>query len=249
MKKEKEIKTERMSVSEFTSHQFETWIIGDSPFIYNAMSAKVKGQLLYPPPKKTAASKAQKMKHDPEQEFRDTVYTRNGGDTLCVIPAVMIKAAICNAALEIPGAKKSQIGRLLWVDGDYLEMYGAPEMIMRVMRSSDMNHTPDIRTRAILPKWGVRMTISYIAPTLTAKDVASLLAVAGMAIGVGDSRPQKGKESYGKFHIMVEEDEMRPLLDMAAAAQRKALDDIKCYDNETKNLYEWFKNEKQARGR
>lgn len=245
-------KVVEFEVREFNAENLNLWLVGETPFIYNAMSAKIKGQLLFPPPKKTAADKAQKMKHDPSQEFMDTMYLRDvgeDGNTKCIIPSVMIKAAVGNAAIEVPGMKKAQIGRLLWVNNDYLDMYGDPKMIMRVMRSSDMNHTPDIRTRAILPRWACRCSIQFVTPTLNSKMVVQLLAVAGMAIGIGDSRPQKGHESYGKFHVVNDKDDMKDYIEMGHDSQVAAIKRMDAYDKETRELYEWFVNEKAARGR
>ena len=40
-------------------------VVGMSPFVCNAMSAKVRGDLLLPPQKKNATEKATTLKHDP----------------------------------------------------------------------------------------------------------------------------------------------------------------------------------------
>jgi len=54
------------------------WLKGKTPIIFNAMSAKAKHDLLLPKGRKTAAEKAQTLKHDPEEEYRNSVY-RSGG--------------------------------------------------------------------------------------------------------------------------------------------------------------------------
>ena len=47
-------------------------MIGQTPFYFNAMSVKAKRSLLLGGGKKTASEKKE-LKHDPEQEFRDSV--------------------------------------------------------------------------------------------------------------------------------------------------------------------------------
>lgn len=56
-------------------------MIGTTPLYFNAMSAKAKRTLLIGGGKKTAAEKKE-LKHDPEQEFRDSVYRQPSGSTL-----------------------------------------------------------------------------------------------------------------------------------------------------------------------
>ena len=64
-----------------------------------------------------------------------------------------------------------------------------------------MNRTPDIRTRAFLPRWCAVISVAFVTPTLSAHSVVSLLANAGAIIGIGDFRQGKGKGSYGCFSV------------------------------------------------
>ena len=50
-------------------------MVGRTPLYFNSMSAKTKRDLLIGGGKKTAAEKKQ-IKHNPEQEFRDSLYTK-----------------------------------------------------------------------------------------------------------------------------------------------------------------------------
>lgn len=68
-------------------------IIGNTPLYFNAMSVKTKRSLLLGNKKKTAAEKKE-LKHDPETEFRDSVYRTQRGPTLLAFPAPGIKNAI-----------------------------------------------------------------------------------------------------------------------------------------------------------
>ena len=226
------------------------WIKGETPMIYNCMSAKVLHELLAPKGKKTAADKAQNMKHDPVEEYRNSVYRRTGdGPTRLVFPCGAIKSAMMNAALEIPGAKKAQIGRLVWVIGENVDVYGVPQMLMKVVRSADMNKTPDVRTRAVLPEWACMVSVRFVMPTMNETAVARLLETAGLVIGLGDFRQEKGKGNYGQFTLCDKEDVAELIKAGGMKAQDAALEKPTCYDVETRELLAWFEEEKKRRGR
>jgi hypothetical protein len=227
-------------------------ILGTSPLIYNAMSEKVKAQLLCPPQKKNAADKASMLKHDPIEEFRGSVYRFKGDDTptLLGLPAACFKACMSNAALDMPGASKSQIGRLTYVEGDMIEIYGIPQMKMDVVRMADMSHTPDIRTRAILTEWACKISISFVQPLLRDQAVVNLLAAGGITQGVGDYRPQKGKGNFGQFALVGADDKdfARIVKASARKAQTLALKDPEFYDVETESLYRHHQADTKRRG-
>ena len=72
---------------------------------------------------------------------------------------------------------------------------------MDVVRSADMNKTPDIRTRAFLPRWGAEIDIAFVISALSVHSIISLLANAGIIVGIGDFRQGKGKGSFGTFAV------------------------------------------------
>lgn len=227
-------------------------LIGRSPFVCNAMSAKVRGELLNPSPKKGRTEKESTLKHEPLEEYRRSPYRSLGKDgaTRILFPASGFKRAMANAALEIPGTNKSQIGRLCWAEGPYVPIYGIPQMWMAVVRNAGMNKTPDIRTRAILPEWASRVTVRYVTPNLREQPVVNLMASAGVFIGVGDGRPEKGALSFGQFEVVPEDDEryQRILKTGDLKAQDSALENPTFYDLETEELYDWWRADCKRRG-
>lgn len=226
------------------------WVKGLTPFIFNAMSGKVKRELLSPKGKKTAADKSQNLKHNPMEEYRDSVYRRAGnGITRLIFPATAFKRAMSSAALEIPGAKKSQINRLIWVDGDTVDMYGTPKLLMNVVRSANMDRTPDIRTRAILPEWCCQITLKFVRPTMTEIAVARLLETAGLIIAVGDFRQEKGAGNYGQFSICDEKEVAKFVKENGIKAQDKALENPEGYDIESTELFKWWDEDRIRRGK
>ena len=122
-------------------------------------------------------------------------------------------------------------------------------MAQSIVRSADMNKTPDVRTRAILPKWACRVSITYVQPLIRPQAVANLLAAAGLTIGVGDWRPEKGAGSYGQFQIVDAHDPafLEIVSTGARDAQQDGLDTPVCYDDETSELLDWFNEEHSKR--
>lgn len=231
----------------------ECFLVGEAPLILNSMNAKAMRDLLFPKGKKTKADKAQTLKHDPLAEFRASVYlSRNQQEpTALVFPATGFKRAIATAALETPGAVKSQIGRLTYVVGESVALYGVPQLLMSVVRSADMNKTPDVRSRAILAEWACRVRINYVRPTLNEQIVATLLANAGAVIGVGDFRQEKGAGNYGRFRLVSEDDAdlKRIMANGGREQQLAALEAPELYDIQTTELFTWFQQELKSRGR
>lgn len=227
-------------------------ILGTTPIVLNRMSEKAMHELLMPKGKKTAADKASTLKHDPIAEFRASPYTDpdEGAPTFITHLSTAFKGSLKSAALDLPGANKSQIGRLTWVDGERVGIYGIPKLFMSVTRSADMNRTPDIRTRAIIPEWAARISVSFVRPILREQVVANLLASAGIIQGVGDWRPGKGSGTYGQFNLVSADDPkfMHVLKHGGRAAQIAAMDSPEPYDRESSEMLDWFKVESNRRG-
>lgn len=227
-------------------------VLGRSPLICNAMSAKAKQELLLPKGRKNAAEKASSLKHDPLQEFRSSMYVARNDDapTRIVMKATAFKGALMSAALDLPGSTKSQIGRLAYVVGDEVPIYGTPQLMMSVTRSADMNKTPDVRTRAILPEWACYVTIEYITPILRDSAIINLFTAAGMTQGIGDWRVQKGSGNYGQFIPTSTDDKdfSRIVSSGGIEAQDAAIASPMTYDSETDELLSWFNVEAVKRG-
>lgn len=228
-------------------------IIGTSPLIFNRMSEKVKPTLLLGGGRKTGADRAANLKHNPPEEFRASVY-RNSGEkclTRLAVPSPAFKGAMLTAALDMPGTKKTEIGRLVWVDGMQVDLYGIPKLLMSVVRSAGMDRVPDIRTRAIVPEWCCKITVRFVQPKLTAVAIANLLAAAGIVAGVGDFRQEKGKGSFGQFRLADADDaDLNRIISTGGRkAQDAALEKFEAYDDETAELLTWFSGEVVRLGR
>jgi hypothetical protein len=246
----KKVSDDTVQIIEVQTASITVAIVGTTPLILNRLSEKAKHELLMPAPRKTAADKASKLKHEPLAEFRASPHTMGEGPTLLAIPATALKGAMRTAALDLPGAKKSQIGRLTYIAGEYIGVYGIPKVFTTTVRSADMNRTPDIRTRCIIPHWCATATITFVKPIMREQAIANLVAAAGITVGVGDFRPEKGAGNYGQFTVVGADDER--LLELMRTggreAQQAAMDEPQAYDEQTEELLAWFDVEVKRRG-
>lgn len=246
---------ESIDVLEVYQGRIEVCVLGTTPLIMNRMSEKAKRDLLMPKGRKNAMERATTLKHSPMDEFRASPYRIGSTEapTYLGLLTTAFKKVMMTAALDLPGTKKAQIGRLTYVNGDMTPVYGIPEMLMSTVRSADMNRTPDIRTRAIVPTWATRLSVTFIQPLMKAQAVTRLLMAGGLSVGVGDWRLEKGSGNYGLFEL-VEPDDPRFLEVLATggrAAQIEAMQAPACYDAETADLLGWFDaemNRRQTKG-
>lgn len=226
-------------------------MIGTTPLYFNAMSIKAKRTLLIGGGKKTAAQKRE-IKHNPEEEFRDSVYRQSEGDTLLCFPAPGVKGAMATAALETPGVTKTTVQRLIFLPQQKISVWGKPYLKLDVVRSADINKTPDIRSRAFLPRWCAEVDLAFVTPTLSLHSVVSLLQNAGTIVGIGDFRQEKGRGSYGTFAVAGDDlgdwsDYWAELMGEGRLVQEAALDVPEFADDDTAALMEIIDEERLVR--
>lgn len=248
----KQTKSEELNIIKLSRSRVVFHLMGVTPLVYNAMTNKIAQQLLLPPKKKTAGDKATTLKHRPVEEFRDSMYYSNNPDgaTRLMVPATMIKAAMMGAARDIPGAARTTVGRLVYIEGSEIEVYGVPELMMNVVRMADIKRTPDVRTRAVLPRWAAKVAVTFTTPILSLSSVANLVAAAGLTHGIGDWRIEKGSGTFGGFELVDEGDPAfeEIVATMGRAAQDAAIESPVAFDGETESLLAWYDAEVQQRG-
>jgi hypothetical protein len=207
--------------------------------------------LFFPEAGKVAVDAEPALKHDPLAEYRESPYTaiHDSNPTRLQLTAAMFKQAMMTAALDLPGIKKTQVGRLLYVKGDRVDLYGVPQIMCSVVRMANTNRTPDVRTRAIVSRWACSITVSFATSAIRQQSVVNLLAAAGITAGVGDWRPQKGSGSYGTFEIVgSDHPEFRDVIQYGRETQDAALAYPQPYDDETATLLEWYHKQAQTCG-
>jgi hypothetical protein len=116
------------------------------------------------------------------------------------IPATAFKAAITAAAMRyIDGLTKSYVSGIIWVLRTVYPLPGEPqwhEELVRLKLGSS-----EIRYRGWWPEWAITLRIRFDTKFTNAETVVNLLKRAGMSIGVGDKRTEKGPYDFGMFVI------------------------------------------------
>ncbi len=241
---------EVIEVQEIVMRDFRANLLGASPMIMNRFAFKAWQELLLPSKRENRASLEQSLKHDPFSEFRGAMYLNRDSKrpTLIHLPTGAIHGALSSAALDMPGAAKAKIERLTKVVDLQVDLYGTPHIFCAMVRNSDIGRTPDVRTRPIFPEWCLTVTLRYAAALVTERTVANLLSAAGLLIGIGDWRGQKGGP-YGAFQLVGDGDaRFQQVKKMhGRAAQQKAFDTPIFYDADTEELLTWFEGEVRRR--
>lgn len=246
--------TENVSIDivQITRESVTFNLLGQTPIIMEAMSAKAKQILLMGGQKKNAAQKASTLKHDPLTEFRESAYLMDDPrePTALYIPATAFKSAMVEVCGLLPGVVKKHVNQLVWVKGEKVPVYGIPKLRMDVVRSSDMKRTPDVRTRLTIPDWACSITMQFYSPQMKAKSAASLIANAGITMGIGGFRAEKGKGNYGTWECVDKSDPgfARIVTEGGREAQLEALENPACYDIETERMLTDFFDEAANRG-
>lgn len=227
-------------------------IIGTSPLICNRMAVKAWHELLAPR-KKTAADRANSLKHNPVEEFRNSPYMIDDpkSPTAIGVMASGFKKAMATAAMRVGGAKKTEISQLVYVPGELINVYGLPRVFLAITRSADVSRTPDVRTRCIVPEWAIELPLTWVQGTLNQTSIMNLLNAAGFVCGVGDWRQEKGSGSFGSFTLVTEDNEAefeRIKKEGGRAAQLAAFAEPVAYNTESAEMLSWFEAEIKARG-
>jgi hypothetical protein len=241
---------EAIEVEPLKVGSMQIWLKGRTPLICNRMAGKAMRELLFPRGRKTAAEKQQLLKHDPLNEYRNSMSTRPGkGKTRVVFPSPAVKGSMATAALETKGTNKTQIGRLVWVTDYSCDLYGVPQLFMSVVRSADMNKTPDVRTRAIFAEWCMPVTVQFVKPQMSEKAIMQLLSNGGIIVGIGDFRQEKGKGNFGQFSVAIEAECKDIIKNGGMKQQDAAIKKPTCFDAESEELLAWFQAEVKSRGK
>lgn len=239
-----------IQIDEIKLGRVTCFIVGTTPLYMHRFGKKAQGEILLPSPKMNAAEKATNLKHDPVAEFRECIYMNREASTPTAIhlPTGMFGKALASAAIDIPGANKSQMQRLTSISSPTVYLYGVPRLDIKMVRQSDMKRTPDMRTRPLFPEWACSVDIDFVASLIKEGQVVNLLAAAGILVGIGDSRPQKGG-SNGKFKIVSADDldYRRIVKNGGRKAQVDAINDPQPSDDETEYLMRWFEKETKRR--
>lgn len=169
-------------------------IIGDSPLIVHAWSAKAKKEML---DKQMKKAKTAKVAKDPEKDYEEAFYRMEDGTA--AFPTIAFKAAAVAAGGRFSdGMKMTELKGMFHIDGELVPIIGEPNMREDMVRVG--MGTADIRYRPEFKKWKVILPIRYNADAISIDQLVNIFNLAGFGVGVGEWRPEK-KGQYGMFHV------------------------------------------------
>lgn len=233
-------------VNEIETSTADFNVVGLSPLIMHRYALKAWRELLYPGPKLNRAERQTTLKHQPLQEYRECLYLNRDDKrpSLFHIPNGMFHGALGAAAKDIPGASKAEIVRLTRVTDINIDLFGLPQLFMSMVRNRDMNRTPDVRTRPIFAHWACRVHFRYVAGLLTRPTIANLFGAAGLIVGIGDWRGEKGGP-YGSFRLAEDDDKefVNIVKTQGRKPQQQAFNTPAYFDEDTADLMRWFNTE------
>lgn len=239
-------------IEEIQMRRIGFYFVGKTPLIMHRFSAKAKREFLFPSGRKNAQERAETMKHDPMEEYRECFYRNRqypNSPALFHIPAGAFENAIAQAAIDIPGAFRAQIERLTSVTSRQIDCFGIPLMMAEMVRDASIKRTPDIRFRPVFNQWACSIEFEYKEEPLNDRQMTNLIAAAGTIVGIGDSRPEKGGGSTlgkcGKWRVCGADDpEYLSIVEhQGRSAQQDAFEHPVAYDEDTEDLLAWFERE------
>lgn len=193
----------------------EVTLVGDSPLIVHAWSAKAKKEML---DKQMKVAKGAKEAKSPKADFESSMYRLADGGY--GFPSVAFKAAAVTAGTSVAGITKIQARQAFHIVGEDADIKGAfdgsvsrvnlvrveggPPQMREDMVRVGMG-TADLRYRAEFPEWHTKILVRYNANVLSESQILNLLNTGGFAVGVGEWRPEKDGQ-YGLFHVATESD-------------------------------------------
>jgi len=118
-------------------------------------------------------------------------------------PANGFKKAMVSACRVTEGLSMAEAKQLFFVVGDVgdlieIKSKKMPQMAEDVVRVS---MSTDIRYRGWFPEWTAGLRIEYDADRVTTEDIVNLLRKAGMQVGIGERRPEKEGNTYGRWTV------------------------------------------------
>lgn len=175
-------------------------IVSTAPLIMHNWSAKAKQKMLDTQQKRASI----KEPRNPEEEYESSFYRAKTGYGF---PAIGFKSATVEAArFYDKSVTKVGLRQFLFFKGEFSDndiqalfpIEGEPRM-RQDMVTVGVSGT-DLRYRAEFPEWSTVLVVTYVTSSLTQDSVLSLIGAAGLGVGIGDWRPEKGGD-FGTFML------------------------------------------------
>ena len=195
-----------IQIHKLDSETLHVPIVGTAPLIVHNFGEKARREIL----DRQQGKKKVKVSRDPQAEYESAFYkiASDDGDRYG-FPVTGFKEATAGAArfydksVSITALRQFLFfkGIVTKLDRQMLvEIFGEPEMQEDVVRLSGPSRSADLRYRPVFHDWSATLNVSYFKPSIDRTSVLSLIDAGGMAIGVGEWRPER-KGVCGTYRI------------------------------------------------
>lgn len=179
-------------------------VVGDSPLIVHAWSAKAKQEML---DKQMGKARPKREPKDPNADYEASFYRLEDGRY--GFPSIAFKAATVSAARQVEGLTMVFLRGAFHISGELTPIEGTPRMREDTVRVG--MGTADLRYRPEFVDWAATLQIRLNSRAMTLEQLVHLINQAGFSVGIGEWRPEKDGAN-GMFHVeSVEEVQVAPI--------------------------------------
>jgi hypothetical protein len=181
-------------------------VVGISPLIVQRWSEKSKRQMSEKQQGRQFRPRAPKK---PLEEAQNSAYYLSDGSH--GIPALALKKAAVGGCRYVDGVTMVTVRGLFFVLPDEPETglvrLKAPEPIVREDMVRNQNGVADVRYRYQYWPWECAVRVLYDKKNLTIERLLSLFVQGGWHVGIGERRPEKLGDDFGRFTVRLMETE------------------------------------------
>jgi len=174
-------------------------LIGKTPLIMHKMSEKSKKMIR---DKQQGKAKLPRGSRNPEQEFKDAMYTDGNGGY--VFPARAFKAAAVEACRLIDGITMAAARQMFFVMGEKQAEWVGIESDEPIIREDVViigQGTTDLRYRPEFQNWKAKIKIEFLENVISPEQIVNIFEMAGFVCGIGEDRPNKKGHTFGMFTV------------------------------------------------
>lgn len=171
-------------------------IEGVTPLMTNRFPEETLEDMMNKQGKKASAGRAPR---DPDEVFRNSLHSMNGGGPPYGFPGGGVKKAMAAAGYRFAGHAMTEINGAINILGDLLTIEGS-EPYRDSRYALLQGKTGTVAHRARFDEWKITVPIRYNASAISLEQVLNLLNLAGFSVGIGSYRPEK-KGDFGQFEI------------------------------------------------
>lgn len=180
-------------------------LVALSPYLADGIPPGAIDGIVQPGKSKAKKVEAPIIEQTPEEEAASRVAWVNGKKPKDAVPGITgasFQKSMINACRRIPNLTMAEAQGLWFVQGHIIPMtYKKQELRPDIVRRPPgPRGTPAKIYRYAFHDWEVDMPLMYEASQISLEMLTHLLNYAGMTVGVGGWRPQKGG-TFGRFQV------------------------------------------------